>query len=300
MHEPSRASTGMVTYALAMTPTIDDEVISEIYDEILGWITPGGVLPRRHGSDLESTWTESQCLLALTVRPYLVDGEPGPIRLADSLLRQQEDGGWSYRSGGRTKTHLIWSFYPLLALQRAVKADWLFGLRYRDAADRAAADAVNALATADTVMDRLLGLAVIHLATTGSDATQWRETFDHGSRQLSGDVSRADAEQLVHVTITDERQPLWHARINPALLYLCARRVVGPTHDFTQAIAERLLGEYDRVHQGWTNSTQPWSRPYTWTTAIALRSCQLLRADLRLGTASIGPRGSAGIGEMSA
>ncbi|HMQ27300.1 MAG TPA: hypothetical protein PKA98_15015 [Acidimicrobiales bacterium] len=60
-YEPSRASTGMITYVLALTPGIDDDIIAELYDEILSWITPGGVLPRRHGSSVESTWTESQC-----------------------------------------------------------------------------------------------------------------------------------------------------------------------------------------------------------------------------------------------
>lgn len=281
--EPSRASTGMITYALAMTPSIDDEIIAELYDEILSWITPGGVLPRRHGSNIESTWTESQCLLALTGRPHLVDGDPGPIRLADSLLRQQDDGGWSYRTGGSSGPHPLWSFYPLLALRRSAEAEWLHGLRYRDAADLAAGHAARCLDAADTIVDRLLGLAVLHLTTAGTSAHPQAEARDRHTQALADDVGPADVEELTHMTITDERQPLWYARVNPALLHLHARRVLGVGHGFTHALAARLLDEYDRLHQGWTNGALPAAKPYTWTTAIALRSCQLIRSDVRRG-----------------
>ncbi len=281
--EPSRASTGMVTYVLAMTPGIDDDIIAGLYNEILNWISPGGVLPRRHGSDVESTWTESQCLLALTARPQLVDGDPGPVRLADALLRQQQDGGWSYRTGGSSGPHPLWSFYPLLALRRAAEAEWLFGLRYREAADRAAAHAAGGLDTANTIVDRLLGLAVLHLATAGTSADPWAQTREMHTQALAVDASPADAEELTHLTIIDERQPLWYARVNPALLFLHARRVLGAGHGFTQALAGRLLDEYDRLHQGWTNGTPPAAKPYTWTTAIALRSCQIIRSDVRSG-----------------
>lgn len=226
-------------------------------------------------------------LLALTARPHLVDGDPGVVRLADSLLRQQQDGGRSYRTGGSSGPHSLWSFYPLLALCRAAEAEWLHGVRYRDAADRAAAHAARGLDTADTIIDRLLGLAVLHLATAGTDTNTWAEALEQHTQALADDASPMLVGQLTHVTITDERQPLWYARINPALLYLHARRVLGAGHGFTQALARRLLDEFDRLHQGWTNSTSSAAKPYTWTTAIALRSCQMIRADLLAGHTTI-------------
>ncbi|MDA8359564.1 MAG: hypothetical protein M0Z95_25405 [Actinomycetota bacterium] len=71
-----------------------------------------------------------------------------------------------------------------------------------------------------------------------------------------------------------------------AVLYLHARRVLGAGHEFTQALAGRLLDEYDRLHQGWTNGTPLAARPYTWTTAILLHSCQIIRSDVRGGAMS--------------
>ncbi len=106
--------TGMVTYVIGMTPAIDDEILS--------WITPGGILRRRHGSTVESTRTERRCLLALTARPHLVDGDPGPIRLTDVLLHEQQDGGCGpYRTSDISSSHSLWSPYLFLALRRA---DW--------------------------------------------------------------------------------------------------------------------------------------------------------------------------------
>lgn len=283
MNEPSRASTGMVTYSLAMTRSVSDAVIAELYKEILGWITSGGVLPRRHGSTMQSTWTESQCLLALTARPYLVDGHPGPIRLADSLIRQQRDGGWNYRDDGTAAPHPVWCFYPLLALNRATRAGWISGLRYRSAARRAAEFASTMLEDELSLPDRLMTLAVLHLATSGTESHEWTVARRRHSEALASQVTASDAHALEHTSITDDRQPLWHARINPALLYLHARRVLGPSHEFTRALINRLLSEFDPLHQGWTNSHVRDAKPFTWTTALALRSAQLIRADVRGG-----------------
>jgi hypothetical protein len=124
---------------------------------------------------------------------------------------------------------------------------------------------------------------VLHLATAGTNTDTWAEALEQHTRTLADDASPTLVGQLAHFTVTDERQPLWYARVNPGLLYLHARRVLGAGHEFTQALAGRLLDEYDRLHQGWTNGTPPAAKPYTWTTAIALRSCQMIRSDVRRG-----------------
>lgn len=280
-HEPSRASTGIVTYALAMTPAIDDDVIAELYGEIASWITPDGALHRGHAA-VESTWTESQCLLALTARPHLLEGRAEPRRLADALLRQQRDGGWAYRDGSVGPLHPAWTFYPLLALNRATRAEWISGLRYRDSAQRAAAHAAAALEEEASPPNQLMALAILHLASSGTDA-DWSQLLFQETERFGSTLTTTDAEELDHIAITDDSQPLWHARINPSLLYLHARRVVGNAHPFTQALIDRLLAEYDPINQGWSNSSSPGARTYTWTTALALRSCQVLRADIRAG-----------------
>ncbi len=280
LNEPSRASTGIVTYALAMSPSISDEAIGEIYQEILGWITLGGAIHRRQDATAESTWTESQCLLALTARPHLINRHPAVVRLADSLLRRQRHGAWAYRNGPTSQLHPAWSFYPLLALNRATRADLISGLRYRNAAQLAARHAESILETDATAMDHLMGLSVLYLATSGND-DDWHQTLIRHTQTLADTLNAQDARSIQPSIITDDRQPLWHARINPALLYLHARRVLGPRHPFTQSLTRRLLSEYDPINQGWTNSTAANAMPYTWTTALALRSCQLLRQDIQ-------------------
>lgn len=281
--EPSRASSGMVTYALAMTPAIPDEVIAELYEEIVSWITPGGVLPRRHGSTVESTWTESQCLLALTARPHLLNGHPGPIRLADGLARQQQSGGWFYSGAGTGRPHPVWSFYPLMALKRSAKLEWISGPRYRRAAQRSARHAVASIGDDLRFGDQLVALSLGMTANEGTVAQESVEVLDEVAASLSGELAALNARNLRPWTIIHDRQPLWHARMNPALLYLHARRALGPAHPFTAALIRRLLSEFDPVNMGWTNGQARTSRPYTWTTAIALRSCQILRRDIEAG-----------------
>jgi hypothetical protein len=276
--QPSRVSTGIVTYVLANTPSIGDEVIDELYQEILGWLDPGGVITRGHGSTIVSTWTEGQCLLALTSRPHLVPRERG-TRLADAVARHQTNGGWPYRTDERDAAfHPLFSFYPLLALQRAAQLEWLSGMRYRSLATQAGERLAEYLDTRPKMIERLLAHAALKVAIAGSSSSSAMDRVLDDEEYTTGAAAALPAINVHH-----GGQPVWHAVVNPSLHYLHSRRVLGPGHDFTVALAQRLLDEYDPINQGWTNGEEPRAKPYSWTTALGLLSCQVLRADLNSG-----------------
>jgi hypothetical protein len=132
-------------------------------------------------------------------------------------------------------------------------------------------------------MDSLMALAVLHLATAGTTNPALEQARDRYTERFSQQVRTCNADSFSAVTVVDDRQPVWFAHINPALLHLHARRVLGPAHPLTRSFIERLLSEYDPINQGWTNTTIPGAKPYTWATAIALRSCQIIRNDIRAG-----------------
>lgn len=281
-HEPSRVSTGLVTYALAMVPTIDDATISNVYDEMVSWVGPGGVLPRSDNG-VETTWTASQCLLALTGRPHLVD-ERYPLRLAGALMRYQAGGRWSYRVEG--DAHPLYSFYPLLALRRSARLGWVTGLAYKKVAVDSARHLESSLAERpEGKADTILGLASLRLALDGGGgpATQYAAAV----RRARKTFTAHDAVTLQHLDVSDDRQPVWHARVSPTMLYLHARRVLGSNHDFTLGLAQRLIDDFDPVHRGWTNSPREGARPYSWTTALGLMSCRALRSDLAAGRVDV-------------
>lgn len=277
-HQPSVSSSGIISYSLLCVPSLPVDTARLLIAEMEGWIGNHGQLVPRVPVRSESTWANAQCLLALCQRVDLIQ-DPGHVGKLVKRMEEQRrpSGGWPLRPGLPGNDHAVFSVYPILSLIAAYRAN----LAESSVPEILGAEAVRFQAMASCAscpaLDMLVYLALLKLLSAHGLCAHGSDLVRDAVASLAERIWRDGRLRLGDVTITDENQPIWYARIFRPGLYMFARQLWPVGHPIPTLLAEELRQRFDANHRSWGHRQQ---RPLSWATALGLRTGLALAVDL--------------------
>jgi len=286
----SRASSGMVVYALGRIGWITDAVIAPLHDELIGWINPDGTLGGPNAKlDPPNTFAESCVLLALTGRANVLNGSPLPYRLARRLLQEQQAGGWKYRDSSHG-ARSIWTLYPILALRRSTQLGWIDdeSLTRTCASAKAFLDADLERRIDRAPLESVVTLRAIQLTQKGEKRPLDARYVQHLQSLTARITQRGWLENALETIRDDHQAHGVHVTLSVPALYLAARNIWPKDHPVNLLIGAELRRTFDRTEAGWTNSDDDNARPYSWATAWGVVAARALAGDIDSTFGSIG------------
>ncbi len=273
-------STATVIYALGNVPGLSETLVRKQYNQLAAWVLDNGTVDATSADGPENTWRTAQCLLALCAWPKLISA---PIRkkgvlLCRSLLRVQTlEGGFGFYPSD--EPHPVFTFYPVLALLAAHRRGFITRRRLRKGLAQVAQYFNRAFVG---TMSPTSGLCALHamasIRRVFKDMIE-SETFDKALLSTEAMLLNAGRVACATETITSEQQPLFYAKINLPLLFLCARRIWPPAHPVTMNFSSELVESFHKDLKGWSNSESK-KRIFSWTTALGILAGHKLCADL--------------------